>query len=81
MSMGTCKIEPCELPDQVVSGIHRLMSRLGLVYGALDFRVRPDGEHVFLEINPAGQWLFIEDQTRQPISQAVAKQLACLGER
>jgi hypothetical protein len=24
-------------------------------------RLRPDGTYVFLEINPAGRWLFVED--------------------
>jgi hypothetical protein len=34
---------------------------------------------VFLEINPAGQWLFIEQQTRQPITDALAGALAAFG--
>jgi hypothetical protein len=38
-------------------------------------RLTPSGEFVFLEINPAGQWLFIEDRTGQPITQAVARLL------
>ncbi len=42
-------------------GMLALMRRLGLEYGAADFRATPDGEHVFLEVNPAGQFLFIEN--------------------
>jgi hypothetical protein len=30
------------------------MRRMGLVYGAVDMRLKPDGTYVFLEINPAG---------------------------
>jgi glutathione synthase/RimK-type ligase-like ATP-grasp enzyme len=52
------------------------MTRLGLVYGAIDMRRTPDGEYVFLEVNTAGEFLFIEDRTGQPISSAVAKWLA-----
>jgi hypothetical protein len=33
----------------------------GLNYGAIDLIVTPRGEHVFLENNPVGQFLFIEE--------------------
>jgi hypothetical protein len=48
---------------------------LGLVYGAYDFIVTPDERAIFLEVNPVGQWLWLEDLTACPISQAVAKAL------
>lgn len=32
----------------------------GLQYGAIDLIVAPDGRHVFLENNPGGQFLFVE---------------------
>lgn len=75
MNYDRLRIRPTTLPDEVSGGIRSLMSRLGLVYGAIDFRRRPDGEHVFLEINPAGQWLFVEQHTRQPITEAMADAL------
>lgn len=76
------RITPQELPSDVVERIHRLMQRLGLVYGALDFRLdNRDGTFRFLEINPAGQWLFVEEQTRQPISKALADQLIAMAMR
>jgi glutathione synthase/RimK-type ligase-like ATP-grasp enzyme len=50
---------------------------LGLVYGAYDFIVTPDDRLIFLEVNPAGQWLWIEDLTSCPISEAVADALFC----
>jgi hypothetical protein len=31
----------------------------------------PDGRYVFLEINPSGQYLWIEDNTGLPISSAI----------
>ncbi len=76
MDMGGARIEACALPAAVEAGLRRLMARLGLVYGAIDLRRTPEGEHVFLEINPAGQWLFVEDQTGQPIAAALADKLA-----
>jgi hypothetical protein len=68
-------VEPCELPPDVLAGIRGLMQRLGLRYAALDFRRDEDGQHWFLEANPAGQWLFLEDRTGQPITRAVAEAL------
>ena len=54
------------------------MAAFGLVYGAIDMRLTAEGEYVFLEVNPAGQWLFIEERTGQPITAAVADCLAAL---
>lgn len=73
-------IRPAKLPASVEDAITRLMQRLGLVYGALDFRhCSRSGALRFLEINPAGQWLFVEEQTRQPIARAIAGQLAAMA--
>lgn len=65
---------PYNLPDTVRTGILRLMHSLNLVFGALDF-VRTDQGLHFIEINPNGQWGWIEHQTGQPISRALAAAL------
>jgi glutathione synthase/RimK-type ligase-like ATP-grasp enzyme len=75
MDMASARVECCELPADVKAGLSALMKRLGLVYGAIDMRLTPQGRYVFLEINPAGQWLFIEQRTGQPITAAVAQAL------
>jgi glutathione synthase/RimK-type ligase-like ATP-grasp enzyme len=75
MDIANARIEPAELPDDVVAQLRDLMARLGLVYGAIDMRLTPEGRHVFLEINPAGQWLFVEDATGQPMAAALAELL------
>ena len=69
------RISACDLPSEVAAGLDRLMTSLGIVYGAADFRVTPDGELKFLEVNPAGQWLFVEIETGQAISAALADHL------
>jgi glutathione synthase/RimK-type ligase-like ATP-grasp enzyme len=56
--------------------VRRLVRRLGLVYAAIDLRRRRGGEHVFLEVNPSGQWLGFEERTGQPITRAMARLLA-----
>jgi glutathione synthase/RimK-type ligase-like ATP-grasp enzyme len=65
-----------QLPVGVARGLIATMDRLGLDYGAFDLRRRDDGEHVFLEVNPAGQWLYVEEATGLPITDAVARLLA-----
>lgn len=76
MSLGEARTEACELPRDVEQRLFALTKRLGLVYGAIDVRRTPEGEHVFLEVNTGGEFLFIEDRTGQPIAQAVADWLA-----
>ena len=54
-------VEPFELPDGLRESCVRVMHALGLVHGSFDIIVRPDGEFVFLEVNEAGQCLWLEE--------------------
>jgi len=65
-----------QLPADVGARLLELMRRLGLEYGAIDLRLTPDGEYVFFEVNPAGQFLFVEHACGLPISAALAARLA-----
>ncbi len=49
------------LPADIERGCLSLVRGYGLNYGAIDLIVTPAGEHVFLENNPVGQFLFIEE--------------------
>jgi glutathione synthase/RimK-type ligase-like ATP-grasp enzyme len=62
---------PHELPREVELRCVQLVERLGLCYGAIDLILTPDGRYVFLEINPNGQYLWIEHKTGLPISAAL----------
>jgi glutathione synthase/RimK-type ligase-like ATP-grasp enzyme len=53
--------QPYALPDDVANRLRGLAARLGLSYGAADLVVTPDGRHVFLELNPAGEWFWLDD--------------------
>lgn len=64
--------EIADVPDEVRRGVVELMRSFGLVFGALDFVVTPAGEWRFLEINPNGQWGWIQACTGLPISTALA---------
>jgi glutathione synthase/RimK-type ligase-like ATP-grasp enzyme len=52
------------------------MQRFGLNYGAMDVIVTPDGRYVFLEINPAGQYMWIESKLGLPITDALVELLS-----
>jgi glutathione synthase/RimK-type ligase-like ATP-grasp enzyme len=63
------------LPADVVAALIALHARLGLCFGCVDLVLTPKGEYVFLETNPLGDWLFIEDRLDLPITEAVAAYL------
>lgn len=52
---------PYPLPPEVAAALLRLAAELRLSYGAADVLVTPDGRHVFLELNPAGEWFWLDD--------------------
>jgi glutathione synthase/RimK-type ligase-like ATP-grasp enzyme len=67
---------PITLPEKVQELLLALMSKLGLSFGAIDFIETPDNEFVFLEINPNGQWLWIDDQLQLGITDAIVNWFA-----
>ncbi|GJJ02137.1 ATP-grasp ribosomal peptide maturase [Duganella rhizosphaerae] len=54
------RYEPTLLPPHIEQRCLALVASYGLNFSALDLIVTPDDEYVFLENNPAGQFLFIE---------------------
>ncbi|MDQ4082046.1 MAG: alpha-L-glutamate ligase [Actinomycetota bacterium] len=72
VDLASAPVEPFDLPTEVDERIRALMSRLGLVYGAIDMRLTPDGRFVFFEVNPSGEWLFVEERSGQPITETFA---------
>ncbi|MEW5987915.1 MAG: MvdC/MvdD family ATP grasp protein [Chloroflexota bacterium] len=49
-----------ELPSEVEAKCINLLRVLRLAFGAIDFILTPEGEYIFLEINPNGQWAWIQ---------------------
>jgi len=70
-----CRWQKAQLPREVVNSLQALMSELGLVFGAVDLICTPAGEHVFLEVNPGGEWGMLERDLGLPISEALAAAL------
>jgi len=57
--------------DEATEGRCRAMlHELGLVYGAFDFIRTPSGDLVFLEINPTGEWAWLENELGFPMREA-----------
>lgn len=73
---GALRYEPITPPDSVSAGAVAYCAELGLVYGAFDFVIRPDGEWVFLECNPGAQYGWIEDAIEAPITETIADLLS-----
>ena len=71
--------EKVDVPPHVSDGVRALMCELRLRYGALDFAVTTSGEWLFYEINPNGQWGWIEDATGLPIAETIADALIKTG--
>lgn len=63
------------VPDQIREAVSQLLARLRLRFDALDFVVTPQDEWMFLEINPNGQWAWLQDATGLPIAAAIADAL------
>ncbi len=71
----TGKWEEHILPDAISKQLISLLNNLGLHYGCIDLRQQADGTYKFFEVNPSGQFLFIEIDTGQPLLRSLAKLL------
>jgi glutathione synthase/RimK-type ligase-like ATP-grasp enzyme len=63
------------LPSEVEAALGRYMKAMGLRFGAIDFIVTPAGDHVFLECNPNGQWLWLDEAAQAGVARAIADAL------
>lgn len=73
--------QPHALPADVERALLALLDRFGLNYGAIDMILTPDGEYVFLEVNPAGEFLWLDGLGGRSISDALADVLTATGRR
>ncbi|NGO07086.1 hypothetical protein G5C60_05305 [Streptomyces sp. HC44] len=64
--------EAVSVPSRIATSVHEYVALAGLAYAAFDFAEDEDGIWWFLECNQGGQFGFVELETGQPISEAVA---------
>ncbi|GLQ95574.1 hypothetical protein [Dyella acidisoli] len=55
------QIELFDVSASLEAKLRNVMQRLGIVFGCIDLVVDPEGEVYFLEVNQAGQFLFVEE--------------------
>ena len=52
-----------------------LVHELGLRFAAIDLLADVDGRHWFLELNPNGEWGWLQQQAGLPLADALADEL------
>lgn len=72
---ASLRYEPVRLPREISNFCLSLLQHYGLSFGAVDFVVDKSGTYWFLEINPNGQWYWIQDLTGASIAEAIADNL------
>jgi len=64
-----------QLPEKVAEQCVSIVHHLGLRFGCVDIGVSREGEYVFFEVNPQGQWLPSEDKLGYNISGTIVSAL------
>jgi glutathione synthase/RimK-type ligase-like ATP-grasp enzyme len=64
-----------QLPQELEESLLRLTRSYDLAFAAIDLIRDTAGEFWFLELNPAGQWAWIEEHTGLPIAASLASAL------
>jgi hypothetical protein len=62
-----------DLPTHLIEQLIRLVRSYDLYFAAIDLVKGIDGQYWFLELNPAGQWAWLEEIAKVPISDAIAE--------
>lgn len=70
------KPEPTKIDPKMEKLVLKLVQRLGLRYGSIDLRETLAGDLVFFEINPAGQFLYLDLLAGSKICEQMASALS-----
>lgn len=62
-------------PEDIIKKCYQMMDDFNLIFGAFDFIVTPEDKWVFLEVNPNGQWLWLEQSLNLDISKKILDNL------
>lgn len=69
------RIVPFMLPDEVLHALSELTAKVNVNCGSIDMILDKEGNYFFLEINPVGQYDYIEIACNYPISKLIADSL------
>lgn len=67
--------EPIKLPVEIETACQKMTAYFGLRYAAIDLVLGTDRKYYFLELNPNGQWAWIEKKAGYPVRDAI---ISCL---
>jgi hypothetical protein len=68
-----------ELPETVKQGIANLMKNYNLRFSAIDMAVTDRGEWYYFEVNPNGQWAWLDQSAGTKISESFIKSFSASG--
>ena len=74
------KWEPCELTASEQTAILGFMAETGYQFGRFDF-IRKDGELWFLELNPNGQWAWLDEDNKDGLISSIAEAIRSEDQR
>lgn len=63
------------LPKFIIDKLLDLTSKFRMVYSAIDLIEMANGEFIFLEINPVGEWVWLEQELGLNISEKIIQEL------
>lgn len=63
--------ELIDIPKDIKDKCLNLMNKMDIKFGAFDFIVNQNKEFIFLEVNPNGQWLWLEETLDIDISKKI----------
>ena len=63
------------LPIEICSSLTNMMQEMGLFFGAIDMIRQKDGQYIFLEVNPQGEWGMLQRDLDYPIGETIAEKL------
>ena len=68
--------ESCVLPRSTTNSLLELMRKMKLCFSCPEFLLDKDGNYVFIDLNPCGDWYgFFDDQTSQEIAREIVSKL------
>jgi glutathione synthase/RimK-type ligase-like ATP-grasp enzyme len=73
--LPSLKHESLLLPDQIHNKCIKMTKIYNLEFSAIDLAIDRFGEYIFFEINPNGQWVWIETRTNHQICSEIVTKL------
>ncbi len=61
-----------QVPDYIREKCFEVMRYFNISFSAMDFILTTEGEYIFLELNPNGQWAWIQEITGLPMSKCMS---------